>query len=104
MLIHQVFLRFAPNLDALFIEQQILPKLLELKNEISEIQSASWVKNITQEPRSLGFIYQAILKFNNQNDLNIYLAHSSHIAFSKQYLLPNLANPNDDILVFDFIE
>jgi hypothetical protein len=103
MLKHIVLLCFKDDLQAEAV-LEVMAELKKLKESISEIKSFSEGTNCSAEGRSKGFTHGFTIQFDSEADRDAYLTHPDHVRVAEQFVVPNLKNGVDSVLVFDYVE
>ena len=78
-------------------KNNMLEKLLNLKNEIKEIREISCGENFTD--RSKGFEFGLRVLFDSKDDLNTYAVHPAHVAVVEEIIKPIIS----DIIALDYV-
>jgi hypothetical protein len=103
MLNHIVLMCFKDDLQAEAV-LEVMAELKNLKESISEIKSFSEGTNCSTEGFAKGFTHGFTIQFNNEADRDAYLIHPNHVRVTKKFVVPNLKNGLDSLLVFDYVE
>ena len=99
MLKHKVYLELQDSITGEKISE--LKKQLMSLELIDGVSGFKWYKNNSEEGLSKGFAYCFEFNFQSHQTRNIYIQHPKHKKVVEQYLIPNLKNNLDSILVFD---
>ncbi|WP_080717535.1 Dabb family protein [Xenorhabdus bovienii] len=103
MIEHLVSYKFKNNLLDDDIKS-VLDKLVSMPQSIPEIRHASWHLNSSLEGRDQGYCYLLRLEFDDQFQLEHYLASPAHTALCDDILFPALEDGLNSLIVFDITQ